>query len=63
MYQDYSTNEQYTPSGYGTIPATIDTQVFPTVPIEAISIAVLAVVVAAGLLVYHKKHKHHLITV
>ncbi len=63
MYQDYSTNEQYTPIGYGTIPATIDTQVFPTVPIETISIAVLAVVVAAGLLVYHKKHKHHLVTV
>jgi hypothetical protein len=63
MYQDYSTNEQYAPSGYGTIPATIDTQVFPIVPVETISIAFLAVVMSAGLLVYYKKHKHHLVTV
>jgi hypothetical protein len=58
MYQDYSTNEQYTPIGYGTIPSTTDTQVFPTVPIVAVFIAVLAAVVTAGLLVCYKKRKH-----
>ncbi len=35
-----------------------DPALFPKVPIAAVSLAVIALV-AAGLLVYHKKHKHN----
>ena len=35
-------------------------ELFPTVPIAAVSVAVVLVV--AGLLVYHKKHKRNLVS-
>ena len=39
--------------------AVAEPESFPVVPVAAIAIA--AVIVAAGLLVYHKKHKHNLV--
>jgi parallel beta-helix repeat protein len=38
----------------------LETKPFPVVPIAAVSVVAVALVVA-GLLVYHKKHKHHLV--
>ncbi len=61
MYQDYSTNEQYIPIGYGTIGSTTKTQPFLTISAAVASIVLVTVVVAVGLLVYHKKHKHTLV--
>jgi lipoprotein signal peptidase len=44
-----------------TISFTIDkTESFPIVPVADAAIVLVAVVVAVGLLVYHKKHKHGL---
>ncbi len=49
-FQDYSTNEQYTPFGYGTVKQ----QTFPTATVATILI-VTAVVIGVGLIVYFKK--------
>jgi hypothetical protein len=53
FYDYYATNEQYTPLGYGT---SQEPTPFPIVPVVAVSV-VVAVMVAAGLLVYFKKRK------
>ena len=52
-FQDYSTNEQYTPFGYGTAKQ----QTFPTATVATILI-VTAVVIGVGLIVYFKKRDH-----
>jgi N-acetylneuraminic acid mutarotase len=57
FYNDYATNEQYTPFGYGTIPPTTKTEPFPIAPFVAISGGVAVIVVAAGLMFYFKKRK------
>ena len=62
MYKDYSTNEQYTPIGYGTIP---EATIFPTakpesfsiLPVAAVFVIMAAVVVTASLMVYFKNRK------
>ena len=38
-----------------------ESESFPVVPVAAVSIVAVALVVAAGLLVYHKKHKGSLV--
>ena len=55
FYNDYATNEQYTPIGYGTLHEPTKTQSFPLLSVVAVSVA--GALAVAGLLVYHKKHK------
>lgn len=57
FFNDYATNEQYTPLGYGTIPLESAQMPFLTATFIVVSVAV-AVVAIAGLLVYFKKRKH-----
>ena len=55
----------YAKDEYGIIsaPTTVyfSVKVFPTVTVLAVSFVAVIVLVAAGLLVYHKKHKHNLV--
>jgi N-acetylneuraminic acid mutarotase len=53
----FSTNEQYTPFGYGTIPPIEKPEPFPVVTVGFVLGVAAVVVVVAGLLVYFKKHK------
>jgi hypothetical protein len=58
FYNDYSTNEQYTPPGYGTLQEreNMPSTLFPTNTIIATSGVTIAAVIV-GLLVYFKKRK------
>jgi N-acetylneuraminic acid mutarotase len=55
-FGDYSTNEQYTPFGYGTIPPESQQEPFPTAFAAASGAAII--LVGAGTILYLKKYRH-----